>query len=75
MEVVIALFIIIAALSFSTPQGAQDVASVDQAQSVLAIEATAPQKNDVSICPLREAQMIERDLTVQVSDEDLSHAQ
>lgn len=75
MEVVIALFIIIAALSFSAPQDAQDVASVDQAESVLAIETTAPQKNDVSLCTLREAQMIERDLTVQVSDEDLSHAQ
>ena len=75
MEVVIALFIIIAALSVSAPQRAQEVASVDPAESVLVIEATTPQKHDVSICTFREASMIERDLTVQVSEEDLLHAQ
>ena len=68
MEIVIALFILITAMSFSTAQKSVDELSLKQADHVAILALSETPENDVSLCDRHGLQIIERDLSVPVMD-------
>ena len=68
MEIVIALFILITAMSFSTAQKSVDEVSLKQADNAAILALSETPENDVSLCDRHDVQIIERDLSVPVMD-------
>jgi len=68
MEIVIALFILITAMSFSTAQKSVDELSLKQADHVAILALSEIPGNDVSLCDRHDVQIIKRDLSVPVKD-------
>lgn len=68
MEIVIALFILITAMSFSTAQKSGGEVSLKQADNAVILALSKTPKNDVNRCDRHGVQIIERDLSVPVMD-------
>ena len=68
MEIVIALFILITAMSFSTTQKSGDEVSLKQTDHAVILAVSEIPENDVSLCDRHGRQIIERDLSVPVMD-------
>jgi len=68
MEILIALFILITAMSFSTAQRPEDELSLKQTDPVAILALSEIPENDVSLCDRDGRQVIERDLSVPVMD-------
>ena len=68
MEIVIALFLLITAMSFSTAQKSGDEVSLKQTDHAAILAVSEIPENDVSLCDRHGRQIIERDLSVPVMD-------
>jgi hypothetical protein len=68
MEIVIALFILITAMSFNTAQKSVDEVSLKQVDNAAILALSEIPENDVSLCDRYGRQIIERDLSVPVMD-------
>tara|TARA_B110000503_G_scaffold143111_1_gene242628 strand:- start:3231 stop:3458 length:228 start_codon:yes stop_codon:yes gene_type:complete len=68
MEIVIALFILITAISFNTAQKSVDEVALKQADNAAILALSEIPKNDVSLCERHGVPIIERDLSVPVID-------
>jgi len=68
MEIVIALFILITAISFNTAQKSVDEVALKQIDHAAILALSETSENDASLCDRHGLQIIERDLSVPVMD-------
>lgn len=68
MEILIALCILITAMSFSTAQRSEDELSLKQTDPAAILVLSEIPENDVSLCDRHGRHIVERDLSVLVMD-------
>lgn len=73
MEAVIALFILIAAITLNASNPSEEVRSLKQSENTATQTLLRAPENDVSVCDRNDAQMIERDLSVPDHNEIPTH--
>jgi hypothetical protein len=70
MEVVMVLFILFAAITFSTTQKSVEGVSLEQTDDAAELALPKTPENAVSHCAHYDGQIIERDLTEHTGEED-----
>ena len=73
MEAVIALFILIAAITLNASNPSEEVRSLRQSENTATQTLSRAPENDVSVCDRHDAQMIERGLSVPDHNEISTH--
>ena len=69
MDVIVASFILIAAITVGVSQESQDQVASDPTKKTTTRDASAMYQGDVSVCTRQRAQIMERDLTAQAGEE------